>query len=128
MLSYRWFALGVGFGRSDWQWFRVNNVGPRSVLVLDVLFGGGFNLIFFYETTAHPYLATTEIISSKNTNAALKICVGTLNGTSLDTQIHNHSRPRRVVAQNPKISVFRKNQVSSCGSILTLFFSRNHPI
>ena len=34
MLSYRLFALGVGFGRSDWQWFRVNNVGPRSVLVL----------------------------------------------------------------------------------------------
>ena len=33
VLSYRLFALGVGFGRSDWQRFRVNNSGPRSVLV-----------------------------------------------------------------------------------------------
>ena len=24
VLSYRCFALCVGFGRSDWQWFRVN--------------------------------------------------------------------------------------------------------
>ena len=30
VLSYRWFALGVGFGRPDWRPFRVNNVGSRS--------------------------------------------------------------------------------------------------
>ena len=42
-LSYRWFVLRVGFGRSDWQWPRVNKVGPRSVLVSGHLFGGGFN-------------------------------------------------------------------------------------
>ena len=33
VLSYHWFALGVGFGRSDWQRSRVNNVGPRALLV-----------------------------------------------------------------------------------------------
>ena len=57
MLYYRWFALGVGFGRSDWRRFRVNNVSPRLVLVLGVLVGGCFNLIIFQETTAHPYMA-----------------------------------------------------------------------
>ena len=43
---------------------------------------------------------------------------------AVETQIreHSRSRSRRLVAQNPKISLFRENQVSSCGSILTLFF------
>ena len=26
VVSYRCFVLGVGFGRSDWQWFRVNMI------------------------------------------------------------------------------------------------------
>ena len=47
VLSYRWFASGVGLGRSDLRRFRVNNVGPRSVLVLDVSLGGGFVSIVF---------------------------------------------------------------------------------
>ena len=37
--------LGVDFWRSDWDRFRVCNVGPRSVFVSDVLLGGGFNRI-----------------------------------------------------------------------------------
>ena len=32
VLSYPWRALGVGFGRSAWRWFRVHNVGSRLVL------------------------------------------------------------------------------------------------
>ena len=40
VLSYRWFVLGVGFGRSDWRRYRVDNVRPCSVLVLDVPHGG----------------------------------------------------------------------------------------
>ena len=36
-----WFrAFCVGFGRSDWRRCRVNNVGSRSVSVLDVPIGG----------------------------------------------------------------------------------------
>ena len=46
-LPYRWFAIGVGFGRSDCQWFRINNVVSRSVLVLGVPLGGGFASIMF---------------------------------------------------------------------------------
>ena len=80
MLSYRWFALGVGFGRSDWQWFRVNNVGPRPVLV------SGLCL------------------------AAVLTAPG-----------------ERVVAQNPKISRFRENQVSSRGSISGLISCAKPP-
>ena len=33
VLPYRWLALGVGFGRSDWRWHPFNNVCPRSVFV-----------------------------------------------------------------------------------------------
>ena len=62
VLSYRWFALGVGFGRSDWRWFRVNNVGPRSVLVLDVPNGGGFG-----------HKRDCEYFDHKNKNAAVQI-------------------------------------------------------
>ena len=40
MLSYRWFVLGVGFGCSDWQRYRVNNVGLHSALVSGLLSGG----------------------------------------------------------------------------------------
>ena len=46
-LPYRWSVLGVGFGRSDERRFRANNVGPRSVLVLDIPHGGGFDLFTF---------------------------------------------------------------------------------
>ena len=39
-LSYRWFALGVGFGRSVLQQFRFDNVGMQSVSVSGLLPGG----------------------------------------------------------------------------------------
>ena len=72
MLYYRWFALGVDFGRSDWRRFRVNNVSRRLVSVLAVLLGGCLNLIIFQETAAHPYLATdaTQIICDRENNIA----------------------------------------------------------
>ena len=47
VLSYRWCALGVGFGRPSWRRFRVNNVGARSVLVSGVPIGGCFASIMF---------------------------------------------------------------------------------
>ena len=78
IVIYRCFVLGVGFGCSDWQLFRVNNVGPRSVLVSGVPLGGGFNHIFSRETADRPYMATgaTGNISLKNKNASLKISGG----------------------------------------------------
>ena len=46
-LPYRWFALGVGFGRSTFAAVSSNHiVGPRKVLVSAVPFGGGFVLSF----------------------------------------------------------------------------------
>ena len=36
--------------------------------------------------------------------------------------LHSSRRPRRVVARNSKIALFRKNQLSSRGLILTLFY------
>ena len=36
VLSYRWSALGVGFGRFMAEFVRVNNVRSRAVLVLAV--------------------------------------------------------------------------------------------
>ena len=38
VLSYRRFALGVGFGRSAWRRFRVHSVGSRLVMGGDVYF------------------------------------------------------------------------------------------
>ena len=63
-LSYRRFALGDRLGRSDWQRFRVNNVGPRSVLVFGRSVLRRFCPYFPHKTTEHLYLAanTTEII------------------------------------------------------------------
>ena len=82
MLSYHWFALCVGFGRSDWQRFRVNNVGPRSVLILDVPLGGGFVSINFarlvFDFKRH--FASEILLVIGKVTASKWIC--TLNGTS----------------------------------------------
>ena len=43
VLSYRWLALGVGFGRPDFAAVSSYHiVGSRHVSLLDVPFGGGF--------------------------------------------------------------------------------------
>ena len=46
VLSYRWFALGIGVGSYVWLWFRFILSLVRVRVSLYVMFGGGFVLSY----------------------------------------------------------------------------------